>query len=145
MRIKSAVKMCIVGMVLLLMVQGVQAETDWFNEGNKMFADGYFEQAIENYEKAVEIEPNNDNAWSNMGVSYQMLNQQNKARPCFNRALEIAPNCADHWWGKGFGLDFCSRSAWPVRQHNSILRHGPGNQPRQCRSIFQESCPGNSW
>jgi len=54
-------------------------------------------EAIECFQKAVEIKSNNDSAWYNMGVAYGQLGNQEKAIECFQKAIEFKPEGDSAW------------------------------------------------
>ncbi len=53
----------------------------------------YVENAIEFYERAIDIEPDYEIAYNNLGVVYfDGLNDPNRAEPCFSAALKLNDN-----------------------------------------------------
>ncbi|MFX1521238.1 MAG: tetratricopeptide repeat protein [Promethearchaeota archaeon] len=65
---------------------------DHFVKGNEYFEQGEFEKAIEEYQKAVEIDPNFYQAWNKMGDAYNTLGNAEQALECYERSLEIKPD-----------------------------------------------------
>lgn len=53
------------------------------------------EKAIAAYEKALEINENNYQVWTNLGVTYRSIGDFDKALECYNKALEIEPEYAE--------------------------------------------------
>ena len=82
--------------VLSLAMCGKQeAAEEHFQRGNELSLSGDFEEAIAEYEQALEIEPENIDLMSNLGVAYYNLGQLDKAIEQYSRAIEIAPNDPD--------------------------------------------------
>ena len=52
---------------------------------------GEYENSIEYYNKSLEIEPANFEAWVNLGVSYRKTGDRDKAMECYEKALEYDP------------------------------------------------------
>lgn len=52
---------------------------------------GEYENCIEYYNKALEIEPVNFEAWVNLGVSYRKTGDRDKAMESYKKALECDP------------------------------------------------------
>jgi tetratricopeptide (TPR) repeat protein len=52
---------------------------------------GNYKKAVENYEKAVEIDPEFAFAWDNMGLAFRKLEDYDKALAAYNKSLEIDP------------------------------------------------------
>jgi tetratricopeptide (TPR) repeat protein len=101
---------CIVAVVLILLLAGCgQTPTaepsapgepsstalDHFSQGNDLNRDGEFEKAAEQYEKALELDPQYVDAMTNLGVAYYNLGQLDRAIEQYTKAIEIAPNDAD--------------------------------------------------
>jgi len=47
------------------------------------------EEAIECYEKAIEIDPNNAYSWKNKGLALQHLNRKSEAKAAFDKARKF--------------------------------------------------------
>jgi tetratricopeptide (TPR) repeat protein len=62
--------------------------------GREVEARADFEKARENYEIAVQRQPNYPEGWMNLGSAYGMLGNHTKAAECFNKALEYDPENA---------------------------------------------------
>jgi tetratricopeptide (TPR) repeat protein len=62
---------------------------DYFRIGNKYFLQGQFQNAIEEYQKALEIDPDFYQAWNKMGDAYNALGNSEQALECYKRSLEI--------------------------------------------------------
>jgi tetratricopeptide (TPR) repeat protein len=72
-----------------------------FERGNAYFKQGKYKEAIEEYEKALKVQPKDYPAWINMGLAYRRLSEPNKAIECYQKALEINPEIAEAWVGIG--------------------------------------------
>ena len=101
---------CLVTAVLILLLAGcgqtptAQPPTpgeppttalEYFRQGNDFSRAGEFDNAAEQYEQALEIDPQYVDAMTNLGVAYYNLGQLDKAIEQYNRAIEIAPDDAD--------------------------------------------------
>lgn len=61
-------------------------------EGNDFYRKREYQNALESYQKAIEIDPCYKEAWFNGGMCYMQLEQTSKAMECFEEALKIDPN-----------------------------------------------------
>jgi serine/threonine protein kinase/tetratricopeptide (TPR) repeat protein len=52
---------------------------------------GQYEKAAEQFQQAVELEPANDRAYTNLAGAYQHLNQPDKAEETYKRAIAVRP------------------------------------------------------
>lgn len=66
-----------------------------FEKGNDYFEAMQFAEAAEEYEKALDLKPDNVDALSNLGVTYYRLGELDKAIEVYSRAITIAPKDAD--------------------------------------------------
>lgn len=69
--------------------QGHLRAGDEFNKA------GQYAEAVEEYEKALQLDPDNVDVMSNLGVAYYQLGQPNMAIDMYNQALANAPEDAD--------------------------------------------------
>jgi tetratricopeptide (TPR) repeat protein len=53
---------------------------------------GQYEQAREDLLRAIELEPNNGDAWRRLGKVYEDSNQPNKALSAYQKAIEVQPD-----------------------------------------------------
>ena len=64
----------------------------WYKKG--------FDKAIECYDKAIELDPNNP-AWNNMGLAYDDKKEYDKAIECYEKAIKLEPNDSKAWLNIG--------------------------------------------
>jgi tetratricopeptide (TPR) repeat protein len=63
----------------------------FFNQAEKSYASGKYEDAIQGYSRAIELDPKFAKAWVYMGDSYLGLKNSRKAIECYRKAIEINP------------------------------------------------------
>jgi tetratricopeptide (TPR) repeat protein len=73
----------------------VLSAEEYFTKGSNAHENGKYELAIENYQKALAIDPNNIVTYVNMGIAYMGLSDRNEAIRCYQKALAINPNYAE--------------------------------------------------
>jgi tetratricopeptide (TPR) repeat protein len=64
----------------------------WFDRGNELCKLGRYEEAISSYNRAIEINPDNDKIWSNRGSALRILRRYSEAITSYDRAVEINPD-----------------------------------------------------
>lgn len=67
----------------------------------KSFEPGDFEQALVEYERAIELSPNNYLMWLSLAKARSRSGDTDGAQTAFSRALELAPNYANVLWAYG--------------------------------------------
>jgi tetratricopeptide (TPR) repeat protein len=73
-------------------------------KGNEYFYKEEYNKAIQCYDRALEIEPNNADIWNNKGHALDDLGNHEEAIQCYDKALELDSNHAIAWNNKGFAL-----------------------------------------
>lgn len=61
---------------------------------------GRFKDAIERFDKALEIDPEYIDAWGNKGASLVSLKKYDEAAECYDKSLEIDANFSRAWYNK---------------------------------------------
>lgn len=83
--------------------EGNQALTSWdhIRRGDRADEEGSIDLAIEEYTKAIELEPDLAPAYSNRGTVYEELGQYKKAIEDFTKAIELNPDNAFAYCNRG--------------------------------------------
>ena len=69
-----------------------QSDEKAIRKGNRYYKGGNYEQAIENYRKALEIRPNNAKAQFNLGDAYYAKQSYDTAYNEFQKVVEMSPD-----------------------------------------------------
>ncbi len=64
----------------------------WNNKGFILYEMGKYEEAIQAYDKAIEIDPNYLLVWNNKGIALEKLGRYDEAAECYNKAKELESN-----------------------------------------------------
>jgi tetratricopeptide (TPR) repeat protein len=65
---------------------------DWINKGNELFDKGKFNEAIQTYQRALNLKSNDIDLLINIGLSYRHLEDYDKAIEYYDKVLEIDPD-----------------------------------------------------
>ncbi|MGH9764043.1 MAG: protein kinase domain-containing protein, partial [Blastocatellia bacterium] len=74
------------------------------NKGASLDALGRCDEAIACFDRAIEISPSLEQAWSSKGASFAGLGRFDEAIECYDRALDINPRFEYAWSNKGTSL-----------------------------------------
>jgi tetratricopeptide (TPR) repeat protein len=89
-------------------------------------ARGRYTAAAEEYQKALEVQPNDPTVHNRLGICYQQLGSDAKARREYDRALELDPGYAEVWNNIGT-LEQARRRFKPaVRSYKKAIETKPG-------------------
>jgi len=72
-----------------------------YAKGTTLLKQGKYNEAIECYDKAIEIDPYHKEAWNGKGGALLALGKYNEAIECFDKVITIDPNLAYAWRNKG--------------------------------------------
>ena len=80
------------------------ADAYYNNKGLSLYYSGSYIEAIECYDKALELNSQFACAYNNKGLSLYYHGDNNEAIECYDKALEINPQNADAYYNKGIIL-----------------------------------------
>lgn len=83
---------------------GNNDHNSWYSTGNESAKDGFNEDALIAYDKALEIDPKHVSAWNNKGIVLSRLKRFEEAISCYDKAIEINPEYANAWYNKANAL-----------------------------------------
>ncbi len=87
-----------------------------------------YDEALETYRKVTEIDPDNENAWYNMGLlKIREFRQNEEALHAFKRSTEINPSNDDAWSQKGLALARLDRDKEALAAYERALEINPQN------------------
>lgn len=85
--------------------------SEWYDQGNGFLAEGLFEDALESYDQALQLDPSDVNVWMKKAEAFDLLKMDNESKDALRRALEITdetsrshPNDEANWQRKGIIL-----------------------------------------
>jgi Flp pilus assembly protein TadD len=81
-------------------VKGLTA-TDWFEQGVKFYGSGNFKEAINAYNRAIELNPQYAEANIGRGLAYEDLGNFQQAINDFSKAIELKPRSAEAYYRRG--------------------------------------------
>jgi len=99
----------------------------WNNKGGSLAALGRHEEAVDCYEKALAIDPDDVITLSNKGVALSALGLHNKAIVCYDRAVAIDPGSAMAWNNKGSSLIDLEQYEESLECFDIVLKIDPRN------------------
>jgi tetratricopeptide (TPR) repeat protein/CHAT domain-containing protein len=70
-------------------------------QGNDAFERGEYEEAINRYKEALELDPNFHEAWTYIGWSQNRLGDPEEGIASHDKALELNPGSSEAWIGRG--------------------------------------------
>ena len=74
----------------------LESAENFLNIAHSAYEKGDYDKAVENYDKATELNPKNEKAWFNKGVAYEKLGKY-EAIYCYEEVIEINPKNEKAW------------------------------------------------
>ena len=110
----------LIGIELIL-----KEEASWNNDGAKLSKLGKFEEAIECYDKAIEINPNFFLALGNKGLALFNLKRYEEAMECFDKIIDIEPRDFQGYENKGRALLNLKKNEEAIRCFDKAIELKP--------------------
>jgi tetratricopeptide (TPR) repeat protein len=108
-------------------------------KGEECYYKKEYNEAIQCYDKALEIEPNHAYVWIKKASALVDLGKLNEVIQCIDKALEIEPNDAPTWNNKGLVLAKLGKYDEAIQCYDRALEIDPYNdQIKQNRNIALE-------
>jgi len=90
---------------------------------------GEMDEAASAFRKAVEVDPNDAEAWSSLGVVLVRTGDETRGVEAFRRALRAAPGHPEAHRNLAVVLDRQGRGAEAAHHYRAFLAKGPANSP----------------
>lgn len=98
-----------------------EASEELVQLGEDLANDRHYDRALEYFNKAIEMNSENDFAWGDRGLMLDKKGRKNEALESFSRALEIDSSNSITWHNKGLTLLKLGRLAEGVECFNKAI------------------------
>ncbi len=104
----------------------------------------YFQDAIEAYQKALEISPRSGRYWTNLGVVYRLTAQYDKAESCYQKALALDPDHPKLYTSLGaFHLTHTMKFNEAIMYLEKAIQLDPGEATAYANMAIAQASVGN--
>jgi tetratricopeptide (TPR) repeat protein len=93
----------------------------------KLTTDYNHEQALISYEKKLQDNPDDYEAWNNRGIALGYLGRHEEALASYNKAIQINPNKSEVWHTQGWELVNLGRNEEAITCFHKVLEISPDN------------------
>ncbi|MBE9592380.1 MAG: tetratricopeptide repeat protein, partial [Proteobacteria bacterium] len=104
----------------------VNMAVSYNNRGNAYYELKKQEKAIEDYNKAIELNPEDAMAYNNRGAAYAKLKKQEKAIEAYNKAIELNPEDATAYNNRGTTYYELKKQEKAIEDYNKAIELNPG-------------------
>jgi tetratricopeptide (TPR) repeat protein len=107
----------------------ISAKENWFEQGLRAYQTKNWDQARDNFEKALQFQPNEAAILYNLGLAYFQMNKKGYAVGYWRKALALAPSlhgpaAALDQIEERFHFSRLEKSPWAIALHDLFLRIG---------------------
>jgi tetratricopeptide (TPR) repeat protein len=111
----------------LLQFTEIVSAKAWYNKGLALDSLDRYEQAIECFDKAIQIDANNLVLFKNKGTALHYLGRYGESVACFDKAIQIDAHDGDAWSGKGLSFDYLGRYEEAIECFDKAIESNPKN------------------
>ena len=106
-------------------LKGSQPGDDTYLAANKYFEDGQYEQALKEYDQALQADPNHIHALRGKARTLMQLNRNDDALQVFNEAIAHEPDFAGSYANRGILYDRMGQYQKAVEDYEQALAMDP--------------------
>ena len=101
---------------------------DWFMKGLDLYGQGKYNESLEAYNRALELDPNDFEAWNNKGIDQGLLGRYDEALESFENAVALNESYAEAWYNMGVIYDFKGYFHTAVQAYKRATQINPAYQ-----------------
>jgi Flp pilus assembly protein TadD len=112
--------------VLCTPVFGQMTAEDWTNKGDALLYDQQkYNEAIQAYDKAIEIDPQKADAWYSKGNALKAQSKYDEAIKAYDKTIQLNPNYANAWYNKANTLKAQSKYDEAIKAYDRVIEINP--------------------
>ncbi|MFZ2472296.1 MAG: tetratricopeptide repeat protein [Methanothrix sp.] len=105
-----------------------ETSTYWFMEGLDLYNQDKINDSLQAYNRALELDPNDFEAWNNKGIDEGLLGKYDEALKSFGNAVAINESYAEAWYNMGVIYDFKGYYYTAVQAYKRATQIDPSYQ-----------------
>ncbi len=91
--------------IFLVNLSNSSNATNLYSRANTLYNLKMYKEALNNYDKAIQIRPEYSEAWNGEAKTLYELKRYSEALDAYDKAIQIQPNYLEAWLGRGYVLD----------------------------------------
>jgi tetratricopeptide (TPR) repeat protein len=103
---------------------------DYINRGNDFYYKDEYEFALYSYEKAIELKPDDAEAWYNKGVALSDLERHEEALTAYEKTIELKPENHDAWYNKACAYSLKGDKENTLKNLSKAIELDAGNKEK---------------
>ena len=132
---RLGIAMALSGMILACSVQSPPTSSDpgkaenVYKQGLEKIKKRDFKGAIEDFDRAVQLNPQYAEAYNNRGNTYFVLGNQQEAMKNYNQALKLNPELASAYYNRGYANYKGGKMEQAIKDYNRAIELNPKYLP----------------
>lgn len=119
--------------------------TEWFDIGVTLFNEDLFNDSVQAYDKAIEMNPQFAEAFNNKGIDLGLLGRYDDALKALSNATTINSTYAEAWYNMGVILDMKSDYDSAIQAYSRAIAINPSYQKAIMNKNNDIDIIENSW
>ena len=116
---------------------------EWFDRGIAFQDEEKYLEALDCFQKAIEIKPDFIPAWVYKGITLEQLKRYEEAIACYTEAIDRNPGVADLWYNKGASFCRLRRYSDALSCFDRVLAINPHHALAQTTRLLTLAAPPN--
>ncbi len=110
------------------LAQTNETSVNWFMKGYDLSQQGKYNESLEAYNKALELNSSDFEAWNNRGIDLGLLGNYDEALRSFQNAVALNESYAEAWYNMGVIYDFKGERYTAVQAYKRATQIDPSYQ-----------------
>ncbi|GAL85298.1 tetratricopeptide TPR_2 repeat protein [Sporocytophaga myxococcoides] len=106
-------------------IDHIPSDVAYNNRGVEFNRSGEYNQAIEDFNKALEFNPSHKEAYNNLGVALANLGKNKEAISAYDNALKIQPNYVNALYNRGNSYAKLNKAKIALKDYDQVLKLDP--------------------
>ena len=98
---------------------------DHYSKGTYYAKDGQYENAIQEFDQAIQLDPDHSKAYYNRGISYFYLGQDQTAINDYTKAIQLNPDDADAYNNRGVSYENLGQYQTAINDYTKAIQLDP--------------------
>ena len=95
----------------------------WYQKGVDLYyKHGKFQEALQSFDRVIEIEPGHAGAWNGRGICLKELGRYEEAIQCFNKVIAINPGDEEVHYNRGEALEKLGKTNGDMKLFEEVIK-----------------------
>jgi tetratricopeptide (TPR) repeat protein len=113
------------GTAMMLTLESTAKQIEWYNKGVALGNQGQYDEAIQAFDEAIRLDPNDVRAWNDKGLALVKQGKYDEAIETYDEAIRIDPNNSKAWNRKGTALTEQGKYDEAIKAYDEAIRLNP--------------------